>query len=93
MIINNYNIISYCIKAIKIISILDEIFTLALDLKINQFKLDMNDVNDLNKNNKDIILNNDEYSDEYRFDAHSDEKIILMDMDINIKINHLLYFV
>ena len=67
-----------------------EIFTLALDLKINQSELDMNDVNDLNinnyyfnefilwndfklnENNKDIILNNDEYSDEYRFGAHLD---------------------
>ena len=32
------------------IYILNEIFTLALDLKINQFRLDMNDVNDLNIN-------------------------------------------
>ena len=36
------------IKTTKIIS--NEIFTLALDLKINQFRLDMNDVNDLNIN-------------------------------------------
>ena len=43
-----YNII--LIKTTKIISILNEIFTLALDLKINQFRLDMNDVNDLNIN-------------------------------------------
>ena len=35
-----YNII--CIKAITIIYILHEILKLALDLKINQFKLDMN---------------------------------------------------
>ena len=71
---------TYCIKIIKIIH-------LALDLKINQFELDMNDVNDLNinnyyfnefrlrnyfdlnENNKSVILNNDEYSDEYRFGA------------------------
>ena len=53
------NIISYCIKGIKIICILNEIFTPELDLKINQFKLDMNDVNDLNINN--IILINLDY--------------------------------
>ena len=40
-----------CIKAIEIIFILHEIYTLTLDLKINQFKLDMKDVNDLNINN------------------------------------------
>ena len=37
---------------------------------------------DLNENNKDIILNNDEYNDEcsdkYRFGAYSDKQIILM---------------
>ena len=38
---------------------LHEIFTPELDLKINQFKLDMNDVNDLNTN--DIILINLDY--------------------------------
>ena len=41
------NTISYCIKAITTISILHEIFTLALDLKIIQFQLDMNDINDI----------------------------------------------
>ena len=41
-----YNII--LIKTTKIIS--NEMFVLALDLKNNQFGLDMNDVNDLNIN-------------------------------------------
>ena len=35
---------------------------------------------DLNENNKDIILNNEEYSDEYRFGAHWDEQIILVNI-------------
>ena len=97
-------------EAIKIICILYEIFTPELDLKNNQFKLDMNDVNDLNindyyfnqfrlwnyfdlnENNKDIILNNDEYNDEgsdkYRFGTHSDKQIILMDILTTIVIIH-----
>ena len=75
-----------------------------------QFKLDMNDVNDLNiynyyfnefrlcnyfdlnENNKDIILINDEYSDEYgeqyRYGVHSDEQVILMDILRTILIIH-----
>ena len=107
-----YNII--LIKTIKIISILQEMSTLALDLKINQFKLDMNAVDDLNinnhycdefilwnyfdlnENNKDIILNNgeyiDEYSAEYRFGTHPDEQIILMDIFKTIVIIHGYYY-
>ena len=53
------HIISYCIKRIKIICILHGIFTLALDLKINQFKLDMNDVNDLDIKIIIILMNLD----------------------------------
>ena len=47
---------------------------------------------DLKKNNKDIILNNDEYndeySDEYRPGVHSDKLIIFMDILRTIVIIH-----
>ena len=61
------------------------------DLNINNYYFNefiLQNYFDLNENNKDIILNNDEYndenndeySDEYRFSAHSDEQITLMDI-------------
>ena len=52
----------------------------------NEFRLWNNF--DLNENNKNIILNNDEYSDEYRFGSHSNKQRIMMDI---LKIIVIIY--
>ena len=82
------NIKTYHSKASKVVSVLHELFALALDLETNQFQIDMTDVNDtemkLNHFNEFRLWNYwdldssefaeiaHDYSDEYRFGAHSD---------------------